>query len=272
MAKFSHLRVSSKGIHRNDLETEKSLCKPQKPNAPLNLEQTRTDATLGFFDSFEKGLERTINRAFSKTFKSELQPIEIAARIKTELDAKASVISRDRILVPNAFEVRLSTPDFKRMQALGEELIGELLELANTHIKKQRFQTTNDLSIALVEDSSLAIGQLSIRSGSKSATVQWRAVLDVAGRRLPLEKGKTSVGRDASAGLQINDASLSRTHFEIIWDGKLAGLRDLGSTNGTRLEGQPVAPNAVVALANESTIVAGRSQFVFRIIAKSVND
>ena len=227
---------------------------------------------MGFFDSFEKALERTINRAFSRTFKSELQPIEIAARIKSELDAKASVITRDRILVPNAFEVRLSSPDFKRMQALGEPLISELIDLAGAHIKKQRFQTTNDLSISLVEDTSLAIGQLSVRSGSKANAVNWVAVLDVAGRRHPIEKGKTSVGRDVTAGLQINDASLSRTHFEIIWDGKLAGVRDLGSTNGTRLEGQPIAANAVVALANESVIVAGRSQFVFRVVAKQVNE
>jgi Protein of unknown function (DUF3662)/FHA domain len=235
------------------------------------LRQTGTDTTLGFFDSFEKGLERTINRAFSKTFKSELQPIEIASRIKSEIDAKASVISRERILVPTAFEVRLSSPDFKRMQVLGQPLISELTELAESHIKKQRFQMTGALSISLVEDSSLAIGQLVIRSSNKSAEVSWAAVLDVAGRRHPLEKGRTSVGRDASAGLQINDASLSRQHFEIIWDGKLAGLRDLGSTNGTRVDGQPLQANAVVALANESLVVAGRSQFVFRIVANAVN-
>jgi pSer/pThr/pTyr-binding forkhead associated (FHA) protein len=124
----------------------------------------------------------------------------------------------------------------------------------------------------LAEDSTLALGHLAIRSGSNSAAVTWVAVLDVAGRRLNVPKGQTSVGRDASAGLQINDSSLSRTHFEIIWDGSLAGLRDLGSTNGTRLEGQPVVANKVVALANDSKIVAGRSQFVFRIIAKSESD
>jgi len=95
---------------------------------------------LGFFDSFEKGLERAINRAFSKTFKSELQPIEVASRIKSEIDAKASVITRERILVPNAFEVRLSSPDFKRLQALGEELIDELIQLANAHIKNSAFR------------------------------------------------------------------------------------------------------------------------------------
>jgi hypothetical protein len=225
---------------------------------------------LGFFDSFEKGLERTINRAFSKTFKSELQPIEIASRIKNEIDSKASVISRDRILVPNSFEVRLSSPDFKRMQALGRALITELTDLANAHIAKQKFQTTGAVLISLAEDSTFAIGQIAVRSINKATSVDWIAVLDVGGQRHAINPGQTSVGRDASAGLQINDPNLSRQHFEIIWDGKLAGLRDLGSTNGTRLEGQPVTPQKVVAIANESVIVAGRSQFVFRVVAKSV--
>ena len=226
---------------------------------------------MGFFDSVEKGLERTINRAFSKTFKSELQPIEIAARIKNEIDSRASVISRERILVPNSFDVRLSSPDFKRMQSLGRALITELTELANAHISKQKFQTTGGVLISLTEDSTLAIGQLAVRSLNKSTAVDWVAVLEIAGKRHLINKGQTSVGRDASAGLQINDANLSRQHFEIIWDGKLAGLRDLGSTNGTRLEGQPVSPQKIVAIANESLIVAGRSQFVFRVIAKSVS-
>ncbi|MEY4390405.1 MAG: hypothetical protein RLZZ400_148, partial [Actinomycetota bacterium] len=60
---------------------------------------------MGILDGFEKGLERLVTGAFSKTFKSELQPIEIAAAIKNEMDAKASVVSRDRILVPNTFTV-----------------------------------------------------------------------------------------------------------------------------------------------------------------------
>ena len=56
---------------------------------------------MGFLENFEKGLERLVNGAFTKTFKSELQPIEIAAAIRAEMDAKASILSRDRVLAPN---------------------------------------------------------------------------------------------------------------------------------------------------------------------------
>ena len=48
---------------------------------------------MGLLDNFEKGLERAVNGAFAKTFKSGLQPVEITAALRRELDTKAAVIS-----------------------------------------------------------------------------------------------------------------------------------------------------------------------------------
>jgi pSer/pThr/pTyr-binding forkhead associated (FHA) protein len=91
----------------------------------------------------------------------------------------------------------------------------------------------------------------------------------VNGNLLPLRGASTSVGRDASADLQIDDSGLSRKHFEIVWDGKNAGLRDLGSTNGTLVNGVRTTESALPA---DSVITAGRTTFVFRVIAKTVSD
>ena len=55
---------------------------------------------VGLLDNFEKGLERAVNGAFAKTFRSGLQPVEITAALKREIDTKAAVVSRDRVLVP----------------------------------------------------------------------------------------------------------------------------------------------------------------------------
>ena len=69
---------------------------------------------MGLLDSFEKGLERAVNGAFAKTFRSGIQPVEIASALRSELDKKAAVVSRDRILAPNTFTVRLSPADDER--------------------------------------------------------------------------------------------------------------------------------------------------------------
>lgn len=224
---------------------------------------------MGFLENFEKGLERIVTGAFSKTFKSELQPIEIAAAIKSEMDSKASIVSRDRIIAPNTYSVRLSAADFQRMRALGANLITELTNLTQTHAIKQGFQFGAALDIKLVEDGSLNLGQIVVASATEEIAVTWSPALDLAGKRYLLTGSRTSVGRDASADIQIDDSGLSRKHFEILWDGSKAGIRDLGSTNGTKVDGRAMSESP---LQNESRISAGRSEFVFRIVANKVSN
>ena len=78
---------------------------------------------MGILDSFEKGLERAVNGAFAKTFRSGLQPLEITAALRRELDTRAAVVARDRILVPNRFTVRLARGDYERMTAIGARAV-----------------------------------------------------------------------------------------------------------------------------------------------------
>ncbi len=224
---------------------------------------------MGFLENFEQGLERSVTGAFSKTFKSELQPIEIASAIRAEMDAKASIVSRDRILAPNTFVVRLSAADFARMRALGANLVSELTDLTQKHAQKQGFQFGAALDIKLIEDGSLPLGQVSVTSTTEEIEVTWAPALEVAGRRYLLTGARTSIGRDAAADIQIDDSGLSRKHFEILWDGSKAGVRDLGSTNGTKLNGQSISESP---LQNDSVISAGRSDFVFRVVANKVSN
>ena len=224
---------------------------------------------MGILDGFEKGLERLVTGAFSKTFKSELQPIEIGAAIKADMDAKASVVSRDRILVPNAFTISLASDDFKRMQSLGDNLIAELADQIARHAHRQKFQLAGALSLKIAEDGSLNIGQVRVVSNTADVEVQWTPALDVAGTRYVLTKARTTVGRDGSADIQVEDNGLSRQHFEILWDGKRGGVRDLGSTNGTKVNGRPITEIGVEA---DTVISAGRTEFVFKVIAKAVSN
>jgi Protein of unknown function (DUF3662)/FHA domain len=224
---------------------------------------------LGFLENFEKGLERVVTGAFSKTFKSELQPVEIAAAIKNEMDSASSILSRDRILAPNAFRVRLSSPDFARMRVLGQPLIEELVDLSTRHAQKQKYQFGAGLVITLAEDSSLPIGQIAVASQTQNVAVEWTPAIDVSGQRYLLTKARTTIGRDASADIQVEDKGMSRVHFEVLWDGKNAGVRDLNSTNGTKLDGRPVKESG---MKPDSVISAGHSEFIFRVIAKSVSN
>ena len=221
---------------------------------------------MGLLDNFEKGLERAVNGAFAKTFKSGLQPVEITAALRRELDTKAAVVSRDRILVPNKFTVRLGRTDFDRMNALGPTLIDELTDLVQRHATAQRYSFSGGISISLAEDPRLSQGMVEISSVNVKGTVAWTPVLEINGTRHPITHGRTVIGRGSDATITVDDTGISRKHVEILWDGTRAQVNDLGSTNGSKLNGAPVhkAP-----LTPDSVIDIGRTRIVFRVLAQS---
>ena len=229
---------------------------------------------MGFLDKLEKGIERAVTGAFSKTFKSELQPIEIGAAIKSHMDGNASIVSRERILVPHNFVINLSEGDFARMNLIGDRLIQELRTQAQAHANKQGYQFAGPLLISLKQSSSVNLGQVVVDASSAAATVgevEWMPRLEVVGEGLTFEivQARTKIGRDSTSDIQIHDTGLSREHFEIVWNGKQAGIRDLGSTNGTYIGDVRVKEQA---LATDSVIRAGHKTFVFRVVAKAVSN
>lgn len=221
---------------------------------------------MGLLDSFEKGLERAVNSAFAKTFRSGIQPVEIASALRSELDKKAAIVSRDRILAPNTFTVHLSSADDERMRTLGTALGDELDTLVHAHAKAQGYSFAGPVSISLVRDEGLSTGTLRVESATAEGRVAWRGVLDVEGKRHPIVKSRTVIGRGSDADITISDAGTSRKHVEILWDGERAMVRDMQSTNGTMLNGRKVVE---AALTPDSTVTIGRTDIVFRVVAQA---
>lgn len=223
---------------------------------------------MGLLDNFERGLERAVNGAFAKTFKSGLQPVEITSALRRELDTKAAVVSRDRILVPNQFTVRLARGDFDRMNAIGPALIDELTQLVQRHATAQHYAFSGGISIALAEDATMSQGMIEIDSVNVKGTVAWTPVLDIAGKRYPITHSRTIIGRGTEADITVDDTGISRKHVEILWDGTRAQVNDLGSTNGSKLNGEPVTK---APLAPDSVIDIGRTRIVFRVLAQAAS-
>ncbi|MFF0489171.1 FhaA domain-containing protein [Nocardia sp. NPDC004068] len=99
------------------------------------------------------------------------------------------------------------------------------------------------------------------RSGSGySATLQ---LDDGSGRTYQLREGSNIIGRGQDAHFRLPDTGVSRRHIEVRWDGQVAMLSDLGSTNGTLVNGSPVQD---WQLADGDVIRAGHSEILIRIV------
>lgn len=93
-----------------------------------------------------------------------------------------------------------------------------------------------------------------------SATLQ---LDDGSGRTYQLREGSNIIGRGQDAHFRLPDTGVSRRHIEVRWDGQTAMLSDLGSTNGTLVNGSPVQD---WQLADGDVIRAGHSEILIRIL------
>jgi hypothetical protein len=212
---------------------------------------------MGVLQRFENRLESMVSGAFARAFRSEVQPVEVAAALQREVDNSAQILSRDRRLVPNSFHVELSPADHERLSQYGSTLAKELTEMLREHADEQSYVFTGPVSISFDKDDELGTGRFRVRSsalarvtpaggGNVSDTAVRRAnvVLEVNGMRHPLEPPGLVIGRGADADLRINDPGVSRRHAEIrVMPGANApsvSIVDLGSTNGMLVNGQRV--------------------------------
>jgi len=90
------------------------------------------------------------------------------------------------------------------------------------------------------------------------------------GRPIQILRDVTLVGRqDDLCDVCIDQSSISKLHCLIVRTDGLLFIRDLGSTNGTKVNGQAIREVGVEA---DAVINAGHNEFVFRVLAKSVTN
>lgn len=95
--------------------------------------------------------------------------------------------------------------------------------------------------------------------GAATVTLQ---LDDGSGRTYQLREGANVVGRGQDAQFRLPDTGVSRRHLEIRWDGQVALLSDLNSTNGTTVNNAPVQE---WQLADGDVIRLGHSEIVVRV-------
>ena len=247
---------------------------------------------MGVLQRFERRLEGMVEGAFARAFKSELQPVEVASAIQREMDDRAAIVAQGRTLVPNDFVVEVAESDHDRLDVYAESLGVELATLARDYAKEQGYSFVGPVRMRFEGVPGLATGMFRIRSGVirghtleagevrqpvsdlprvPGAQFYGRPRLVVAGSQpgtgvetgstYELQTPVTLLGRGTDCDLRLVDPGVSRHHAELRVEEDQVVLVDLGSTNGTFVNGQPVRR---VALIDGTNITLGRTTLVFR--------
>jgi hypothetical protein len=98
------------------------------------------------------------------------------------------------------------------------------------------------------------------RAGSRPG-ITHVLVVDGPGTRHELSTGRNVIGRGTEADIRLPDTGVSRKHVDVVLDGGTATVEDLGSTNGTLVNGRRVSRQALV---DGDVIRIGHSVLVYR--------
>jgi hypothetical protein len=188
---------------------------------------------------FERRLERLVEGAFARAFKSGLRPVELGRRIVREMDDNRSVGVRGGTVVPNEFTVWLSPSDIEQFEGVQDSLARELGDAAREHARDEGYAFMGPVEVELRADERLHTGAFEIagRMAEGDGGSGAGSIVLPNGDRFSLTDSVITVGRHPDSNLVLADPNVSRNHAEIRPQGERFTVVDLGSTNGTRVNG-----------------------------------
>ena len=234
---------------------------------------------VGVLQRFERRLGGLVEGAFAKVFGGVVQPVEVAAALQHEAENKKMIVGQGRLLVPNDFVVELGSTDTARLEEYDAPLRRELAAMVSEHAQEQGWSFVGPVGVRFERTETLDTGVFRVRSavlqpvaaapalrpppGPDDPTGQPYLLVpgDDAEHRIELSTEVTRVGRSSEADVRLPDAGVSRLHAELRRLGDEVVLVDLGSTNGTTLNGRKVLEGR---LRDGDRIGVGTSSLVFR--------
>ncbi len=221
----------------------------------------------------ERRLERMVEGVFARAFRGTLQPVEIGRRLTREMDLKRTMAPKGT-LAPNEFVVWISDPDRERFAAIEDELVDELVLLAKEHAQVERYSFLGPVSAVMETDDSFPAGKVMVSADFTPGDDPDRARLVLPdGRTVNVGASPLTIGRLPDCAVVLSDSNVSRYHAEIrpaapgaasrsrLATPTLYEVADLGSTNGTRVNGMLITVPRL--LDDGDRITVGATTLVF---------
>jgi hypothetical protein len=247
--------------------------------------------------NLESKLAGLVEGTFARAFKSEVRPVEIARKLAREMD-EHRVQSLSRTYVPNEYTVWLSPDDREQFASYEGELRRELSGYLLEHARRERVALLTPPELTFKTDQRLRLGEFGIQArlvrphddpqaepsqGEEGRTMVYStsdrlseplrepdprrgsARLRLAGRTELLGSAGATIGRSRDADIVLEDPNVSRKHAEVRPSGGSWIVRDLGSTNGVKVNGRRLDPTRPQSLKPGDLIELGTSVATFEL-------
>jgi hypothetical protein len=234
---------------------------------------------------FEDRLGRAIEGVFAGAFRSPVQPVEIAKDLARRMD-DGRVVGVGRVYAPTSFRVLLSPDDTAKLADFRDVLAGELATYLVAHAREHGYHLAEKPHVAFETDEGLKLGRFRAVADlapkpavpapdaervatrepahepdrTVAAPVMATVTVGDTHHDVTLTADRTVVGRLAECDICIDDVNASRQHAAFVRDAGRWFVEDLGSTNGTKLNGRKVAREL---LSDGDIVTVGVTRLVF---------
>jgi hypothetical protein len=228
--------------------------------------------------ALERMIERLVERSSARIFRTQIQPLQVQRRVERAMETHRRSVA-GRTMVPNRFTVRLNPDDLAALEPIANTLVSDLADAALTFARAHRYVLVDRPRVALVPNRAIAAGDVQVDAqfeeagaaasagadgppgaggGNGHAAVSDRTMVfsipqpdapvailrelrpDGSERAVYLDGRPLTIGRGADNGLVLQDSRVSRHHARLQARRGTLVLSDLGSTNGSRVNGVTV--------------------------------
>ena len=217
---------------------------------------------------------------FARAYGSAIRPLNLGRELLGLIDSmdKSSPINPD-------FVVNLNATDYEAFADIEKHLLRELAEAATQFAERNDLRHQAPISVILRVDDAIKVGSFSITNEIERELMADAGVVakvpDVAepinssprlvdaalvllnGERITLDTDSLKIGRQASCRIVFNDSNVSREHAQLRRSVDGWKLLDLGSTNGTKINGVKITEEQL--LVNGDELGFGTSSAKFEI-------
>ena len=215
---------------------------------------------------------------FARAYGSAIRPINLGRELLGLIDSmdKSGQINPD-------FVVKLNATDYAAFADIEKHLTRELAEAATQFAEKNELKHSAPISVILRVDDAIKVGDFSIinesqpeRTSDVLATqknsIATQPVVATAplieavlvmqnGERIVLETDSLKIGRQATCRIVFNDSNVSREHAQMRRTADGWKLLDLGSTNGTRINGIKITEEQLLVNGDELSFGTSSAKF-----------
>jgi hypothetical protein len=223
-----------------------------------------------------------------RAYDSTIRPIEMGRRLLGVVDAQ---VAEDTRSIPHAYSVILHPDDRAAFADVERDLVRELAEVVTQHSERESYRLSEPVVVVLRENGEAKRGSITVvpslvtaptptqprTDANEAVTIQpiaasmatpivgaiTAAVTTPDGVRHLLDNERVTIGRQAGCTIVIRDTNISREHAQLRRRPNGWTVRDLGSTNGTKLNGVRIEDEQL--LADGDVIMLGAIKVMFEI-------